>query len=60
MGKMIIKRVLPSVVVLALIVLAADAAVLYGSGLLIFSPALRNLASCIITAWIIAVCERKA
>ena len=46
--------------VLALIVLAADAAVLYGSGLLIFSPALRNLASCMITAWIFAVYEKQS
>lgn len=46
--------------VLALIVLTAAGGVLYGCGLLIYSPALRNLASCIITAWIFAVWEKKS
>ncbi len=46
--------------VLALIVLAAAAAVLHGIGRPVFSPALRNLASCMITAWIFAVFERKS
>ena len=36
------------------------AAVLHGIGRPVFSPALRNLASCMITAWIFAVFERKS
>jgi len=47
-------------VFLAMLVLAADAAVLYLRGQLVLSPALRNLASCMITAWIFAVYEKRS
>ena len=46
--------------VLAAAVLTAVAAVLHGSGRLIISPALRNLVSCFITAWIFAVFEKNS
>ena len=46
--------------VLALAALSAIAAVLYFCGRLVWTPALPNLTSCIIAAWIFAVYEKRS